>query len=193
MAETSPDHYERVYRQADCLFSLKEIDAALEILSKKISHNLGAKNPLVICLMNGGLITAGHLLTKLDFLLQVDYLHATRYREAMQGSDDLQWLVKPHHAIEGRHVLLVDDILDEGMTLFQVSEFCRAQGAASVSCAVIVEKIHDRRSPPGFKAEYTGLEVPDRYVFGFGMDYKGYLRNAPGIFAVSESHEEGAH
>lgn len=190
MNQNSLQDYQSVYQQADCLYSLEQVENALDIMAAAITRDLSDKNPLVICLMNGGLITCGKLLPRLDFLLQVDYLHATRYREAMKGDDDLKWYMKPRHALEGRHVLLVDDILDEGMTLHKVLTYCQQAGAASVHTAVAVEKIHDRRSPAGFHADYTGLEVPDRYVFGFGMDYKGYLRNAPGIFAVASRHEE---
>jgi len=85
--------------------------------------------------------------------------------------------------LSGRVVVVVDDILDEGLTLTEILDWCRGAGAARVYSAVLVHKRHDRK--PGLRrADFTGLEVPDRYVFGYGMDYRGYLRNAPGIFAV---------
>lgn len=83
-----------------------------------------------------------------------------------------------------RPVLIIDDILDEGHTLAAIIDYCREQGAASVQCAVLVDKQHERKARPDLKADYVGLEVEDRYIFGYGMDYQGYWRNAPGIYAV---------
>jgi len=119
----------------------------------------------------------------MHFPLQADYVHASRYQGAITGSE-LNWLAKPRLPLTGRHVLVVDDILDTGLTLAAIVAWCREQGAMSVRTAVLCEK-PDARQPGGLaKADYTGLEIPNRYVFGFGLDYKEHLRNAPGIFAV---------
>lgn len=167
---------------ADCLISQADVERALDRMAEQITAQLGDKLPVFYCVMNGGLITTGHLLTRLGFPLEVDYLHATRYRGGMRGGE-LFWRVSPEIPMAGRHVVIVDDILDEGTTLSVILDYCRQAGAASVSTAVLVDKRHDRKSHPGLKADYCSLEVADRYVFGFGMDYKGYWRNAPGIFA----------
>ena len=180
------EHIREVKATADCLHDAKEIAAAYDKLARDITAALGDKNPLVISLMNGGLIAAGQILPRLDFVLQIDFIHATRYRNQTVGGATLDWKVLPHQNLKDRHVLLIDDILDEGMTLYEVKQFCVKEGAASVSIAVLADKKHNRRNPPGFKAEFTGLYIEDRYVFGCGMDYKGYLRNANGIYAVAE-------
>uniref|UniRef100_UPI0030D8E65D phosphoribosyltransferase family protein n=1 Tax=uncultured Marinobacter sp. TaxID=187379 RepID=UPI0030D8E65D len=96
----------------------------------------------------------------------------------------LEWKLRPEADMHGRTVLIVDDTLDEGTTLSAIADYCLAQGAEQVLTAVLVDKLHDRKASPGLKADYTGLEVEDRFLFGFGMDYKGYWRNAPGIYAV---------
>ncbi len=178
----SPQEAHAVYQNADCLFSKKQVNAALDQMADAISTQLSDQNPLILCVMNGGLIVTGALLQRLDFPLQIDYLHATRYRDNTHGSDDIEWRVKPSHVLQGRTLLLVDDILDEGHTLAAVVEACQQAGAKNIHTAVLVEKLHDRKQ--GINATFCGLEVEDRYVFGYGMDYKGYLRNAPGIFAV---------
>jgi hypoxanthine phosphoribosyltransferase len=131
--------------------------------------------------MNGAMIPMGMLLPELDFPLQVDYLHATRYRNETSGGE-LQWLASPKINLKDRTVLLVDDIHDEGITLEHIKTYCQDQGAAQVYSAVLVNKVHDRKN--NTRADFIALEVPDRYVFGFGMDYKGMLRNASGIYAV---------
>ncbi|MCK2182958.1 hypoxanthine-guanine phosphoribosyltransferase [Halomonas getboli] len=171
-----------VMDSADCLISQEEVERALDRMADQIAADLGDKLPVFYCVMNGGLITTGHLLTRLGFPLEVDYLHATRYRGGTRGGE-LFWRVSPEVPMAGRHVVIVDDILDEGSTLAAILDYCREAGAASISTAVLVDKRHDRKAMPDLKADYCSLEVEDRYVFGFGMDYKGYWRNAPGIFA----------
>ncbi|NWN82218.1 MAG: hypoxanthine-guanine phosphoribosyltransferase [Halomonas sp.] len=167
---------------ADCLISQEEVELALDRMAEAITHDLGDKLPVFYCVMNGGLITTGHLMTRLGFPLEVDYLHATRYRGKTRGGE-LFWRVSPEIPMAGRHVVIVDDILDEGATLAAILGYCREAGAASITTAVLVDKQHDRKAVPGLKADYCSLEVADRYVFGFGMDIEGYWRNAPGIFA----------
>ncbi|MCK0752547.1 MULTISPECIES: hypoxanthine-guanine phosphoribosyltransferase [Chromohalobacter] len=171
-----------VMAHADCLISQQEVERALDRMADEITQDLGDTLPVFYCVMNGGLITTGHLLTRLGFPLEVDYLHATRYRGGVRGGE-LFWRVSPEIPMAGRHVVIVDDILDEGTTLAAILDYCRQAGAASISTAVLVDKRHDRKAVPGLQADYCSLEVVDRYVFGFGMDYKGYWRNAPGIFA----------
>lgn len=187
MSVVSLDHIREVKKTADCLHNAKAVAKAFDKMAVQITEVLSDKNPLVISLMNGGLIASGQLLLRLDFVLQVDFIHASRYREQTAGGTRLNWLVKPHQLLNDRHVLLVDDILDEGMTLYEVAQFCKREGAKQVYTAVLADKKHDRRQPPGFVADFTGLEIKDRYVFGCGMDYRGYLRNVNGIYAVKES------
>ena len=170
-----------VLEEAECLYSADEVHEAFDRLAAQINAKLEGTNPLVLCVMNGGLVPAGHLLTRLSFPLQFEYIHATRYRGDLQGGE-LHLRAKPVTQLAGRVVLVIDDILDEGVTLARILEYCREQGADEVASCVLVEKRHDRKVDVA--VDFVGLEVEDRYVFGYGMDYKGYLRNAPGIFAV---------
>ena len=179
-----------VMEHADCLFDGRAVDAALSRMAHEINRDMAGSDAVVICVMNGGLVASGLLLPQLDFPLRLDYMHASRYRERTAG-DDLHWKVDPTQTLAGRDLLIIDDILDEGHTLDAIIKFCHAQSAASVRVAVLVQKEHDRGVRP--PVDYIGLRVPDRYVFGSGMDYKGYWRNAPGIYAVAEARggEEG--
>lgn len=169
------------WAHADRIYSKQDVEAAYDRMAADITARLSNSNPLVLCVMVGGLIPAGQLLPRLEFPLQIDYLHATRYQGATQGGQ-LHWIVRPSYSLEGRVVLLIDDILDEGVTLAALCDACREAGASEVLTAVLLEKLHDRKN--GLKATFTGLQVEDRYVFGCGMDYKGYLRNVPGIYAI---------
>jgi len=170
-----------VMRQAERLYTMPQVEAACDRIAEAINRELAQRELIVLCIMNGGLVITGLLLPRLTMPLRVDYLHATRYRDNTSGAD-LHWRVEPTNDLAGRDVLVLDDILDEGYTLQAIMDFCEAQGAASVSAAVLVQKQHQRgvRPPVG----YIGLQVPDRYVFGAGMDYRGYWRNAAGIYAV---------
>jgi hypoxanthine phosphoribosyltransferase len=176
-------HIRQVMAEADCLYSNAEVEVAIDTMATAINSEMGDSNPVVFCVMNGGLIFSGKLLPKLDFPLELSYLHATRYRNETSGGE-LFWKAKPEISFIDRDVLIIDDILDEGHTLGAIIDFCRHAGARNVRIAVLVDKTHDRKARPDLKADYVGMPCVDRYVFGYGMDYKGYWRNAPGIYAV---------
>jgi hypoxanthine phosphoribosyltransferase len=173
-----------VLEGAELLHDAAAIRLALDRMAAAISMELADAHPVVLCVLTGAIIPAGHLLTRLTFPLEIDYLHATRYRGATQG-EHVQWVCRPETSLQDRTVLVVDDILDEGHTLADVLAYCRDAGAAQVYSAVLVEKQHARRADAVI-ADYVGLSVVDRYVFGFGMDYKGHFRNLDGVYAVRD-------
>jgi hypoxanthine phosphoribosyltransferase len=177
------DEANMVLAEADLLADEAEVTAAIDRLAREISLRLQQSRPLLLTVMNGGLIFAGQLLPRLRFPLETGYLHATRYGHATSGGG-IAWPVRPDFELSGRTVLLLDDILDEGVTLAAIADYCRAEGAAEVLTAVLVEKRHERKVAPGYRADFTGIETPDRFLFGYGLDYRGFWRNAPGIFAV---------
>lgn len=172
------------FEAADLIFSKDQIDAALDRMAAAMTARLGDSDPLMLCVMTGGMIPATELLLRLTFPLRIDYLHATRYQGATSGGE-LAWIAQPRESLQDQVVVVIDDILDEGRTLAAILEECKRAGAREVYSAVLVEKDHDRKQGV-LAADFTGLVVPDRYVFGYGMDYKGYLRNLPGIYAVKE-------
>jgi hypoxanthine phosphoribosyltransferase len=185
---TIPEKIKSVYENSTCLFTTKEVEAALDRMAIKIHHELQDKNPVILCVMIGGLVPLGNLLPRLDFPLEVDYVHATRYCGGIRGGE-LHWKVRPSLDLTGRTVLVVDDILDGGVTLAAILAEVKSLGAGEVFCAVLVDK-HHKRVENGLKhADFVGLEVDDHYIFGYGMDYNEYLRNAPGIFVVAPEHE----
>ena len=177
------EEIKRAREQADCLADETTVEAALDRMAAEITARLADANPLVYAVMNGALIFAGRILPRLPFPLEVAYLHATRYGHAIQGTL-LDWRVRPTQDLRGRTVLVLDDILDEGHTLKAIIEHLKDEGAAEVLSAVLVHKLHDRKATPGMRADFSGLDIADRFLFGCGMDYKGYWRNAPGIYAV---------
>lgn len=177
-----------VRTQAVLLYGPEEVQQALDRMAAAIEKELAGTLPVVLCILTGGIIPTGHLLTRLNIPLEIDYLHASRYRGRTTGGEQIDWVCKSQIPLQGRTVLVIDDILDEGNTLDAVYEYCRNAGAARICSAVLIEKRHARRLP-GISADFTGLEVDDRYVFGFGMDYRGYMRNLNGIYALGNKDD----
>ncbi len=174
---------EKVFNESDCLFDAQQVQTAIDKLAQSLTADLADDNPLFLAVVSGAMIPIGHLLTRLTFPLELDYIHATRYDGEIKGTT-LRWLVEPRESLKDRTVVIVDDIYDEGYTLDAIIKYCYEKKAARVRSVVLVEKEHQRGV--SLDVDYVGLKVPDRYVFGYGMDYKGYLRNANGIYAVKD-------
>ncbi|OIO68979.1 MAG: hypoxanthine-guanine phosphoribosyltransferase [Zetaproteobacteria bacterium CG12_big_fil_rev_8_21_14_0_65_55_1124] len=170
-----------VEKNAKLLFSEAEVEASLDRMAAEITTQLAGSHPVVLCVMVGGLVTCGKLLTRLPFPLQVDYIHVSRYRNQTAGSD-ITWLGKKPDMLAGREILIVDDILDEGYTMQAIVEFCHQAEAKRVLTSVLLDKTAARKA--AISPDFAGFCIPDYYVFGCGMDYKSFLRNAPGIYAV---------
>ncbi|HRX71594.1 MAG: hypoxanthine-guanine phosphoribosyltransferase [Candidatus Competibacteraceae bacterium] len=180
----TPEQALAVLRDAERLFSPEQVQSALDRLATQVTARLEQRDPLVLMVMNGAFIPTAQLLARLPFPLQVGYVHATRYRSGTRGGE-IDWVAQPRPAVEGRVVLVVDDIFDEGDTLKAIVEEVRRQGAMETYSAVLVNKQHDRKVA-GLTVDFIGLEIPDRYVFGCGMDYKEYWRQLPGIYAIRD-------
>lgn len=172
----------KVLESADCLHDAAAVSAAYDRMAAAISAEYAGKNPLILCVMIGGLHATSEITQRLKFPFEIDYLHASRYRGETTGGG-LVWKASPTTSLHNRHVLVIDDILDEGYTLAAIVEALNKQDTASLKVAVLAEKIHERKAK-GIKADYVGLTVVDRYVFGCGMDYKEYWRQLPAIYAV---------
>ena len=184
MAPITAEQALAVLREAELLCTPDQIEAALNQMAAPITARLEDRDPLVLMVMNGAFVTTAELLSRLRFPLRVGYLHATRYRGDIRGGD-IDWIMPPRPTVAGQVVLVVDDIFDEGDTLKAILDEVRRQGAAAVYSAVLVNKRHERKIP-GLAVDFVGLEVPDRYVFGRGMDYREYWRQLPAIYAVRD-------
>lgn len=170
---------------ADLLCSAAAVSAAVSRIAREITAALAGSFPLVLCVMRGAVIFAGQLLPQLRFPLEFDYLDLRRYGDSIRGGE-IEWRAMPGTAVAGRTVLVLDDILDQGRTLAAVREKLLAAGANRVYYAVLTEKDTGRAKP--VRADFVGLRVPDRYVFGCGMDVGGAWRNLPEIYALKEEN-----
>lgn len=168
---------------ADLICDAVQVDAAVTRLAGEITAALGESYPLLLSVMGGAVVFTGNLLPRLAFPLDFDYLHVTRYGDDTRGGA-LRWISEPRMPVSGRTVLVLDDILDEGITLAAIQRHIMAAGAQRCLTAVFSDKLIDRPKP--IKPDFTGLELPDRYVFGYGMDVRGAWRNLPAIYALRE-------
>ncbi len=173
--------------RAELLLSQEDIAAAVQRIAREITVTLEGQQPLVLAVMRGGVVFAGHLLPLLPFPLDFDYVDASRYGTAVRGSD-LNWRVDVPAMAHGRVVLVVDDILDEGHTLAAIKERLFVAGAAQVLLAVFADKQLEQAKP--VTADFVAVTVPDRFVFGFGMDVRGMWRNLPAVYALSWDEPE---
>lgn len=171
----------KIFEEADLLCSAEESALAVRRVASEITARLAAANPLVLAVMGGAVVFTGQLLPQLIFPLDFDYLHVSRYGDVTTGGH-LNWIVEPRAEVAGRTVLVVDDILDEGITLAEIRRRLLAQGASEVLSAVFADKNLGRVKP--VTADFVGVHLPNRYVFGYGMDVKGAWRNLPAVYAV---------
>src|SRR5687767_9566743 len=168
---------------SDPVLSAAEVQAAISRVAGEIGRRLAESYPLVLAVMGGAVVFAGQILPKLRFPIDFDYIHASRYGAATQGAS-IEWRVTPPAGVKGRSVLVLDDILDGGDTMAAIRDRLIDLGAKSFHCAVLVEKILQKQKP--ISADFVGLRIQDRFVFGCGMDAKGYWRNLPEIRAMKE-------
>lgn len=186
MNDTSTPSLASVIGTAEIIHDRTTIEAAIKSMATRIASDYAeGERPLFLTVMHGALPFAAQLALDIGVHgvdLELDYLHATRYRGETTGGE-LVWKHRPATPLHGRRVLLVDDIVDEGHTLTAVRDWCIAQEASEVRIAAMVVKRHDR-CVAGLHADYVGLDVPDRYVFGYGMDFHEQGRNLPAIYAL---------
>lgn len=169
---------------ADCIFSQADVSLAISTMATALSDAYENECPIVLSVMTGAVFFTGQLMSYLTFPLELDYVHATRYEKGVEGKE-IKWVVRPKVAIKNRSVLILDDILDEGITLNAIVNECHSLGAKEVKTAVLVEKKLNKKKI--IAADYVGLNVPDRYVFGCGMDVYGWWRNLPAIYALKST------
>jgi hypoxanthine phosphoribosyltransferase len=172
-----------ILQQAEMLYSAEQVQSALHRVAQQINNTLADQYPLVLSVMGGAVVFSGQLLPLLNFPLDCDYVHVSRYGDARQGGA-LHWKVAPCGKVRGRVVLLLDDILDEGHTLAALRQRVLELGADKCYSAVFASKQHGREKAA--QADFTGVELPNRFVFGYGMDIEGAWRNLPAIYAVKD-------
>ena len=184
------ENFDAILDRADLLADPARVARALDEMAADIRRDIGEHDPVVLAVMVGGLLPTAWLVQRLAFPLQLDYVHATRYQGGTRGIAELEWIARPRTSLRGRSVLVVDDILDEGYTLDAILEDCRDRGADQVRSAVLIDKQHPRRYK-NMQADYVGIRLEDRYLFGCGMDFHEHLRQHPAVYALAPEDDQG--
>ena len=177
----NPNQY---LQHAELIHSEQSVHQAILTIADQLNQHYIEEPPIVLCVMGGAVFFTGQLLSKLQFALEFDFLQVSRYHDTTQGKV-LKWTVTPKESIKNRNILILDDILDEGVTLKAIVDQCKLLGAKEIRSAVMVEKQLNKSKP--IKADYVGLIVPNQYVFGCGMDVYGWWRNLPAIYALKNA------
>ena len=180
---TQTQYANDILASAEILFSAEEVSKAVSRVAQEITEKLGDTTPLLLCVMTGGVPFAADLMSQLDFPLEFDYLHVTRYGQETAGGA-LSWRSAPWTSVKDRTVIVLDDILDEGVTLAAIVDRVTELGAKACYTAVATDKQNGKQKP--LKADFVALSVPDRFLFGYGMDVRGMWRNLPAIYAMKE-------
>ena len=181
-----PSEIKKIQDHIVCLHSKEEVEAVIDKVAAEMNEKFADEAPLFLCVMNGAVIFMGQLISRLTFPLQIDYIHTSRYRGTMTGSD-LRWISEPTISLKDRTIVVIEDILDSGVTLAAILEYCRQHGAKAVYTAALVDKDHPRAEGGVEKADFTGLYVENKFLVGYGLDYQEFFRNLPGIYAVQKT------
>ena len=173
----------RLLQEADLLCDAECVRVEVARMAREITTAMADEFPVVLSVMGGAAIFTGQLLPQLSFPLEFGAIEVTRYNNDIQGRD-IAWRLAPRDNVRGRTVLVVDDILDEGITLAAIRKKLTEMGARKFYSAVFADKDIGREKP--VQADFVGITVPNRYVFGFGMDAYGLWRNLPAIYALKD-------
>lgn len=173
-----------IHNRATCLYSKQSVDTALDGMAQTMSKRLVNSDPVFLCILIGGIVPLGNLLPRLDFQLEINYIHVSSFNLDNKAGE-LLWKAEPTIDLSGRTVVIVDDILDTGTTLKAALDYCMMKGAKEVLTAVLLDKRKPRKPGGVAEADFKALTIEDRFVYGYGLDYSEYMRNAPGIYAVA--------
>ena len=175
-----------ILSRSQIIYTHEEIVSAIDLLAEKLNRKFKNKKVLILPVLTGVIPFVGMLLTKLNFETEVSYLHVSRYQNNI-GTNQIKITHQPSpESVFNQEILVVDDILDEGITLKLINEHLMTIKPKSITNVVLFEKQLDIIKE--ISAHYVGLVVPDAYVFGFGLDFNGAGRNIPDLYAFNEEY-----
>lgn len=160
------------------LFTREEIQRKIQELGSQISADYGDKELLAVGVLKGALFFMSDLVRALRISVRMDFIHCTSSSKQPNGVP-VTMLSDLHEDIKGKHVLLLEDIMDSGVTLQHIKKTLMERGPASIKVCVLLDKAERRQVP--FEADYVGFRIPNKYVVGYGLDYKDRYRNLPHI------------
>jgi len=173
-----------ILSRSQLIYTHEEIVSAIDLLAGKLNKQFKDKKALILPVLTGAIPFVGMLLPRLSFTIEVNYFHVSRYQNNV-GTNQIKITHQPSpESVLNQEVLVVDDILDEGITLKLINEQLITMKPKSITNVVLFEKQLEIKKE--ISAHYVGLDVPDAYVFGFGLDFNGAGRNIPDLYAFNE-------
>lgn len=179
---------QEVLDKATKFISAEEINLALDKIASEMNQTLVDSNPIFVCVLHGAIVAFGNLLPRLNFHLEVDYAHVTRYMGKTSGGE-IVWKAKPVCDFNNRNVVVFDDIFDGGITLAVLKKYFLEQGASKVYTATLIDKRKPREQEELQEVDFYGIAIEDKFIFGYGLDYDDYLRNTKDIYVVAPEHQ----
>ena len=169
---------------AEVLVTKEEIKTVTEKLGKQLTLDYQDKTPIVIGLLKGAVYFMADLVREMDCPLETEFMDVSSYHGGTASTGEITIVRDIASSVEGRHVLLVEDIIDTGRTLKEVVRLLTERGAASIKIVTLLDKKEAR--VVDIEADYVGVEIPIKFVVGFGLDYKELYRNIPYIGVLKE-------
>ncbi|MEK5141298.1 hypoxanthine phosphoribosyltransferase [Paenibacillus sp. FSL M7-0134] len=163
----------------EILISEEEIQSKIKELGAQLSVKYEGKNPLVICVLKGAFIFMADLVKSITVPLELDFMAVSSYGASTKSSGIIKIIKDLDASVEGRDVLIVEDIIDSGLTLTHLIELLKNRNANSVCVVTLFDK--PARRTVNLEADYTGFTLPDAFVVGYGLDYAEHYRNLPYI------------
>jgi hypoxanthine phosphoribosyltransferase len=170
-------------RHFDPFITSSEINKKIESVAKKVSRDVKDKNPLFIVVLNGAFVFAADLIRHFDFPLEITFIKLASY-SGTKTSGKVMEIVGLDREIGGRTVVVVEDIIDTGITMDHLIGMLHEKGAAEIKIASLLFKPAAFRMD--FRIDYVGMESPNDFIVGYGLDYDGYGRNYPDIYKIRE-------
>lgn len=164
---------------AEVLFTKEQIREKVEELGKIISREYKGLNPLCVCVLKGAVPFMADLIREIDIPIEMDFMDVSSYGNSTRSSGVVRIIKDLETSVEGRHVLIVEDIIDSGLTLSYLVEMLKARNAASVKIITMLDKPERRKVD--LSPDYCGYTIPDAFVVGYGLDYAEKYRNLPYI------------
>ncbi|MDD3678404.1 MAG: hypoxanthine phosphoribosyltransferase [Dehalococcoidales bacterium] len=167
------------------LYSRDEIASKIKLLARKISRDYKDKNPLLISILKGSFMFTADLVRELDFPLEVEFVRLSSYGKGTKSCGEIEVIQGVIFEVENRDVLIVEDIVDSGLTVEFLKDKLKEKKAASVKVCALSSKPSQHTLPVDI--DYLGFNIPDKFVVGYGLDYNQQFRNLPDICIMEEN------
>jgi hypoxanthine phosphoribosyltransferase len=169
----------------EVLFSEEQISERIRDLGAEITRDYAGKDLVLVSVLKGSCVFLADLMRAIDLQLTIDFMSVSSYKNELQSSGDVEILKDLSNSIRGKDVLVVEDIIDTGLTLTRLLEILGSRGANSIKLASFLDK-PDPRINKALQIDYTGFVVPNKFVVGYGLDAAGRYRNLPFIAVVKD-------